>query len=155
VENRTIGGFKPRDRLGCCVGPNVIPRVGPRFAACNTLGRAATYQPIRIERYSLHALIARNKWPLCIATGLNPGSTGRNCRNSVPVHVSYRAVLRARAFRPVSTKPAGHFRSSPGGYFHGMVAKAKAGELNLARTIWGLRVRDRKAGEGRLPRRAN
>ena len=55
----------------------------------------------------------------------------------------------------VSAKPAGHFRSSPGGYFHGMVAKAKAGELNLARTIWGLRTRDRQAGEGRSPRRAN
>ena len=55
----------------------------------------------------------------------------------------------------VSAKPADHFRSSPGGYFHGMVAKAKAGELNLARTIWGLRARDRKAGEGRSPRRAN
>jgi replication initiation protein RepC len=39
----------------------------------------------------------------------------------------------------VSAKPAGHFRSTPGGYFHGMVAKAKAGELNLARTVWGLR----------------
>jgi replication initiation protein RepC len=52
----------------------------------------------------------------------------------------------------VSAKPAGHFRSSPGGYFHGMVAKAKAGELNLARTIWGLRARDRKPGEGRSPR---
>jgi replication initiation protein RepC len=57
----------------------------------------------------------------------------------------------------VSAKPAGHFRSSPGGYFHGMVAKAKAGELNLARTIWGLRTRDRRAwgGEGRSPRRLN
>jgi len=57
----------------------------------------------------------------------------------------------------VSAKPAGHFRSSPGGYFHGMVAKAKAGELNLARTIWGLRSRDRRAGggEGRSPRRMN
>ena len=55
----------------------------------------------------------------------------------------------------VSAKPAGHFRSSPGGYFHGMVAKAKAGELNLARTIWGLRARDRRAGEGRVPRRSN
>ena len=39
----------------------------------------------------------------------------------------------------VSAKPAAHFRSTPGGYFHGMVAKAKAGELNLARTVWGLR----------------
>src|SRR6201994_729284 len=37
----------------------------------------------------------------------------------------------------VSAKPAEHFRTSPGGYFHGMVAKA--GELNLVRTIWGLR----------------
>jgi replication initiation protein RepC len=55
----------------------------------------------------------------------------------------------------VSAKPTGHFRSSPGGYFHGMVAKARAGELNLARTIWGLRARDRQVGEGRVPRRSN
>jgi replication initiation protein RepC len=39
----------------------------------------------------------------------------------------------------VSAKPAEHFRTSPGGYFHGMVAKAKVGELHLVRTIWGLR----------------
>ena len=31
----------------------------------------------------------------------------------------------------VSAKPADHFRSSPGGYFHGMVAKAKAGDRLL------------------------
>jgi replication initiation protein RepC len=54
----------------------------------------------------------------------------------------------------VSVKPAGHFQSSPGGYFHGMVAKAKTGELNLVRTIWGLRARDRQIENGRLPRRA-
>ena len=54
----------------------------------------------------------------------------------------------------VSAKPADHFRSTPGGYFHGMVAKAKAGELNLARTIWGLRDGGRKrAGQGRPERR--
>lgn len=45
----------------------------------------------------------------------------------------------AIALAIVSAKPAGHFRSSPGGYFHGMVAKAQAGELNLARTVWGMR----------------
>jgi len=50
----------------------------------------------------------------------------------------------------VSAKPAGHFRSSPGGYFHGTVAMAKAGELNLARTIWGMRSRVR-AGAGHAP----
>jgi replication initiation protein RepC len=55
----------------------------------------------------------------------------------------------------VSAKPAGHFRSSPGGYFQGMVAKAKAGQLNLVRTIWGLRNRDRRPGEGRSLRQAN
>jgi replication initiation protein RepC len=53
----------------------------------------------------------------------------------------------------VSAKPAGHFRTSPGGYFHGMVAKAKAGELNLARTIWGLRGAGRRRGEGHSSRR--
>jgi hypothetical protein len=39
----------------------------------------------------------------------------------------------------VSAKPAEHFRSTPAGHFYGMVAKAKAAELNLGRTIWGLR----------------
>lgn len=45
----------------------------------------------------------------------------------------------AIALAIVSTKPAGYFRASPGGYFHGMVAKARAGELNLGRTVWGMR----------------
>ncbi len=45
-----------------------------------------------------------------------------------------------------SGKPPAHFRLSPGGYFHGMVSKAKAGELHLARTIWGMRG----SGERRL-----
>lgn len=45
----------------------------------------------------------------------------------------------AVALALVSAKPAAHFTSSPGGYFNGMVARAKAGQLNLARTVWGLR----------------
>jgi replication initiation protein RepC len=39
----------------------------------------------------------------------------------------------------VSTKDPRHFRTTPGGYFHGMVQKAKAGELHLERTIWAMR----------------
>lgn len=39
----------------------------------------------------------------------------------------------------VSAKPPGHFRGTPGAYFHGMVSRAKSGELHLARTIWGMR----------------
>jgi replication initiation protein RepC len=45
----------------------------------------------------------------------------------------------AIALAIVSAKPAEHFTSSAGGYFHGMVSKARAGELNLSRTVWGLR----------------
>jgi replication initiation protein RepC len=39
----------------------------------------------------------------------------------------------------ISLRPESYFRSSPGAYFHGMVVKAKAGTLNLAGTIWGIR----------------
>lgn len=45
----------------------------------------------------------------------------------------------AVALAIVSAKPAAYFRTSPGGYFHGMVEKAKAGNLHLNRTVWGLR----------------
>lgn len=45
----------------------------------------------------------------------------------------------AIALAIVSTKPVGFFRGSPGGYFHGIVVKARAGDLNLSRTIWGMR----------------
>ena len=44
----------------------------------------------------------------------------------------------------VSTKPPDHFRGSPGAYFHGMVSRAKSGELHLARTIWGMRSRNER-----------
>ena len=47
--------------------------------------------------------------------------------------------LAAVALAIVSTKQPEHFRTTPGGYFHGMVAKAKAGELHLERTVWALR----------------
>ena len=62
----------------------------------------------------------------------------------------------AIAIAIVSAKPAGHFKSTPGGYFHGMVAKAKTGDLNLTRTIWALRDGGkRREGQGGLARRPN
>ena len=45
----------------------------------------------------------------------------------------------AIAIAIVSTKDPEHFRTTAGGYFHGMVVKAKAGELNLDRTLWAMR----------------
>jgi replication initiation protein RepC len=47
--------------------------------------------------------------------------------------------LAAIALAIVSSKEPEHFRTTPGGYFHGMVAKAKTGELHLERTVWALR----------------
>jgi replication initiation protein RepC len=47
--------------------------------------------------------------------------------------------LAAVALAIVSTKEAEHFRTTPGGYFHGMVSKHIAGELHLERTVWALR----------------
>jgi hypothetical protein len=47
--------------------------------------------------------------------------------------------LAAVALAVVSTKDPEHFRPTLGGYFHGMVQKAKAGELHLERTVWALR----------------
>jgi replication initiation protein RepC len=47
--------------------------------------------------------------------------------------------LAAVALAIVSTKDPEHFRTSPGGYFHGMVAKARTGELHVERTVWAMR----------------
>jgi replication initiation protein RepC len=66
--------------------------------------------------------------------------------------------LAAVAIAIVSAKEAEHFRTTPGGYFHGMVAKAKAGELHLDRTDWALRRglqpegHPRRRGGSRSPR---
>jgi replication initiation protein RepC len=62
--------------------------------------------------------------------------------------------LAAVALAIVSTKDPEHFRTTPGGYFHGMVQKAKASELHLERTVWALRravqpARTPRKGQGR------
>jgi replication initiation protein RepC len=59
----------------------------------------------------------------------------------------------AIALAIVSAKPAEHFTASPGSYFHGMVARAKAGNLNLARTLWGLR--ENPSRQAKAPPRPN
>jgi replication initiation protein RepC len=62
--------------------------------------------------------------------------------------------LAAVALAIVSSKDPEHFRTTPGGYFHGMVQKAKAGELHLERTVWALRraaqpIQVPRSGQGR------
>jgi replication initiation protein RepC len=55
----------------------------------------------------------------------------------------------------VSTKDPEHFRTTPGGYFRGMVKKAEARELNLDRTIWGLRTSRSDTAKGKVPSAAH
>lgn len=58
--------------------------------------------------------------------------------------------MAAIAVAVVSTKDPDYFTRTAGHYFHGMVQRAKRGELNLDRTVWGLRSAKReKATEGR------
>ena len=45
----------------------------------------------------------------------------------------------AVALALVSTRQAGYFTSSPGGYFAGMLRKYEKGELRLAGSLWALR----------------
>jgi replication initiation protein RepC len=65
--------------------------------------------------------------------------------------------LAAVALAIVSTKQPEHFRTTPGGYFHGMIQKAKVGELHLERTVWALRRASQptkavpRSGQGRGP----
>jgi replication initiation protein RepC len=64
--------------------------------------------------------------------------------------------LAAVALAIVSTKETEHFKTSPGGYFHGMVAKHIAGELHLERTVWALRralAPERHPGRGERSQR--
>ncbi|MDR3484343.1 MAG: plasmid replication protein RepC [Bradyrhizobium sp.] len=58
--------------------------------------------------------------------------------------------MAAIAVAVVSTKDSDYFTRTAGHYFHGMVERAKRGELHLDRTLWGLRSGKReKSMEGR------
>ena len=53
----------------------------------------------------------------------------------LPSEEGLRDERAAIALAVVSTKDPAHFRTSPGRYFHDMVAKPKAGKLNLDHTL--------------------
>ncbi len=59
--------------------------------------------------------------------------------------------MAAIAVAVVSAKPENHFRGSPAGYFHGMVNKARSGELRLDKTIWGMRGASNAGANARPP----
>ena len=116
--------------------------VRPARTDGGTVMRLSTNELVRLAPRLLPYLqVSAPSWPeiieaaewLCHDLGVSKALWGDAC-------LAMGREEAAIALAIVSAKPTEHFRSNPGGYFFGMVAKAKAGELNLARTVWGLRT---------------
>ena len=104
--------------------------------------RLAPYVPARADARDWPALIEAALW-LSGELGVNRTLWSRACQ---VMGREYAAV----ALAIVSTRPAEHFTSGPGGYFAGMLRKFERGELCLSRTLgklkdqtWGKERRER------------
>jgi replication initiation protein RepC len=108
--------------------------------------RLAPYMPARYDDKSWPAVVEAALW-LSGEMGINRTLWARAWQ---VMGREYAAV----ALAIVSTRPAGHFTSGPGGYFAGMLRKFERGELCLARTLWKLKDQawgsERRRNERRL-----
>jgi replication initiation protein RepC len=93
--------------------------------------RLAPYMPARLDDVTWPAIVEAALW-LSGEMGINRTLWARACQ---VMGREYAAV----ALAIVSTRPAGHFTSGPGGYFAGMLRKFEKGELHLSRTLWKLK----------------
>jgi replication initiation protein RepC len=102
------------------IRPDELPRLTPRLKLYLRLSNPTWPDIVDAADWLRHDLgVSKSLWgDACLAMGRE---------------------LAAVALAIVSTKEAEHFQTTPGGYFHGMVAKARAGELHLERTVWALR----------------
>ena len=115
------------------IAPNELARLAPRLKPYLRRTEPSWPEIVDAANYLRHDLdISKLLW-------------GEAC-------VTMGRELAAVALAIVSTKDPEHFTSSPGGYFHGMVAKARAGDLHLDRTVWALR-RAAQPEQGRQARR--
>jgi replication initiation protein RepC len=105
----------------------------------------APYLPAPLANQTWPAIVEAAHW-LSGELGINHTLWARAC------HVMGREYA-AVALALVTTRPAAHFTSGPGGYFAGMLRKFEKGELHLDRTLWKLRTRlwgnDRRRGTTR------
>ena len=124
---------RPKKGMVHGIRPDELPRLTPKLKPY--LGRPNPTWPDIIDAadWLRHDLgVSKSLWgDACLAMGRE---------------------LAAVALAIVSTKEVAHFQTSPGGYFHGMVTKAKAGELHLERTVWALRRVLEPEYHGRLDR---
>jgi replication initiation protein RepC len=93
--------------------------------------RLASYMPPRFNDMTWTAVIEAALW-LSGELSINRTLWARAC------DVMGRETA-AVAMAIVSTRPAEHFTSGPGGYFAGMLRKFEKGELHLERTLWRLK----------------
>jgi replication initiation protein RepC len=104
--------------------------------------RLSPYVPARSDARDWPAIVEAALW-LSGEMGINRTLWARACQ---VMGREYAAVTLAI----VSTRPAGHFTSCPGGYFAGMLRKFEKGELCLSRTLW--KLKDQMWGEDRRRR---
>jgi len=104
------------------ITPAVLVELAPRLSP---------YMPARFDDMTWPAIIEAALW-LSGELGINRTLWARACQ---VMGREYAAV----ALAIVSTRPAGHFTSGPGGYFAGMLRKFEKGELCLGRTLWKLK----------------
>ena len=130
------GGHKmpPRTDAGTVMrlSPSELVRLAPRFTPYLPTSMPTWPEIVEAAEWLRHDLgVSQSLWgDACLAMGREQASI---------------------AIGIVSTKPPEHFTTSAAGYFHGMVAKAKRGQLNLARTIWGLRDSPRRNAAAMAP----
>lgn len=109
------------ERLG--LTPGQLVELAPRLSP---------YVPPRVRDLSWSAIVDAAEW-LASEMGVSRSLWTQAC------HVMGREYA-AVALALVSTRPAGHFTSSAGGYFAGMLRKFEnGGKLRLAGTLWKLR----------------
>jgi replication initiation protein RepC len=108
--------------------------------------RLSPYMPACSNARDWPAIVEAAFW-LSSEMGINRILWARACQI---MGREYTAV----ALALVSTRPAGHFTSGPGGYFAGMLRKFERGELCLSRTLWKLKDelwgKERQRAERRL-----
>jgi replication initiation protein RepC len=141
-SNHTVIARQDSSRLAAPPGPDDLCPAKPeglfperlRITPAQLLELApalAPYMPARVNDHTWPAIIEAALW-LSGGMGINRTLWGRACQ---VMGREYAAV----ALALVSTKPAGHFTSGPGGYFAGMMRKFEKGELHLDRTLWKLK----------------
>jgi replication initiation protein RepC len=140
-EQDTVIARKESSRTG---GEAIEPPPAPAPREVPETGRVLKFQPDELVKLApkLKAYLRRPDptWPELVDAaaflrsdlGVSKSLWGEAC-------LAMGRERAAIAIAIVSTKDPAHFRTTAGGYFHGMVTKAKAGELHLDRTLWGLR----------------